>query len=125
GEAEFLIRGEKEGFHTIEFDVDATLDGLVTGPVKVSGSGQGGVLVRNPYFDMTFTAPAVVRKSELFTLFVTVNNISQSLANAVSVTLDSSRLSGAHLVMLATLTIDPFAARDSRLAQLCFNNYPR
>ncbi|HYR28344.1 MAG TPA: hypothetical protein VEU30_07755, partial [Thermoanaerobaculia bacterium] len=28
GEAEFLIRGEKEGFHTIDFDIAATLEGL-------------------------------------------------------------------------------------------------
>jgi len=122
GETEFLIRGEKEGFHTIDFDVEAMLDGLITGPVKVAGSGQGGVLVRNPYFDMTFTAPAVVRNAEHFTLFVTVNNISQSLANAVSVTLDSSRLSGAHLVGPGTLTIDTIAARDSRTLQFQFQS---
>jgi len=33
GQAEFLVRGESEGFHTLDFDIDATLDGLVTGPI--------------------------------------------------------------------------------------------
>ncbi|HEX7421920.1 MAG TPA: hypothetical protein VF505_18690, partial [Thermoanaerobaculia bacterium] len=122
GQAEFLIRGEKEGFHTLNFDVQATLDGLVTGPVHVTGSGQGGVLVRNPYFDMTFSAPAVVRNGEHFTLFVTVNNISQSLANAVSVTLDASRLSGAHLIAGATQTIDTLAVHDAKTLQFQFQS---
>ena len=114
GEAEFLLRGEKEGFHQIDFDIEATLGGLVTGPVTVAGAGSGGVLVRNPYFDMTFTAPAVVRQGERFTLFVTVNNISQSLANDVRVALDASRMSGAHLVGDAMLSIDTLLAGDSR-----------
>ena len=35
------------------------------------------MLVRNPYFDMTFTVPSVVRAGEPFKLFVTVNNIGQ------------------------------------------------
>ena len=48
-----------EGFHTLDFDIAAVLDGLPTGPVTVTGKATGGVLVRNPYFDMTFTVPAV------------------------------------------------------------------
>ncbi len=54
GQAEFLVRGEKEGFHTLDFDVAAILDGLPVGPVKITGKASGGVLVRNPYFNMTF-----------------------------------------------------------------------
>jgi len=120
GEAEFLIRGEKEGFHTIDFDIAATLEGLVTGPVNVTGKGSGGVLVRNPYFDMTFTAPAVVRQGERFTLFVTVNNISQSLANDVRVTLDAARMSGMRLAGDGTQSIDTLLARDSRTLEFEF-----
>src|SRR6266446_5257881 len=55
GQAEFLLRGDHEGYQNLSFDVAATLDGLVTGPIKVTGKAQGGVLVRNPFFDMTFT----------------------------------------------------------------------
>ncbi|MFP5246820.1 MAG: hypothetical protein ACLGH0_09005, partial [Thermoanaerobaculia bacterium] len=120
GEAEFLLRGEKEGFHQIDFDIAATLDGLVTGPVTVTGSGSGGVLVRNPFFDMTFTAPAVVRRGESFKMFVTVNNISQALANDVQVTLDGARMSGARLVGDTTKQIDTLQPRDSRMLEFDF-----
>ena len=61
GQAEFLIRGEKEGFHALDFDINAMLEGLPVGPVTVTGKASGGVLVRNPYFDMTFTVPVGAR----------------------------------------------------------------
>ncbi|HET8775704.1 MAG TPA: carboxypeptidase regulatory-like domain-containing protein [Thermoanaerobaculia bacterium] len=118
--AEFVIRGEKEGFHNLTFDVSATLDGLATGPVTVSGVAAGGVLVRNPYFDMSFTVPAVARQNEQFKVYVTVNNISQSIANDVRVTIDAARLSGAHLVGDATQTIDTLRGRDSRTLEYTF-----
>ncbi|MEA2465193.1 MAG: large repetitive protein, partial [Acidobacteriota bacterium] len=118
--AEFVIRGEKEGFHNLTFDVNATLDGLATGPVTVSGVAAGGVLVRNPYFDMTFTVPAVARQNEPFKVFVTVNNISQSIANDVRVTLDAARLSGARLVSDPTQSIDTLRGRDSRTLEYTF-----
>lgn len=95
GQAEFLIRGEKEGFHTVDFNIHATLDGLVTGPVGISGTASGGVLVRNPYFDMAFTVPGIVRKGETFKVFATVTNISQALANQLTVSLDQAATSGA------------------------------
>ncbi|MEO8379455.1 MAG: carboxypeptidase regulatory-like domain-containing protein [Acidobacteriota bacterium] len=120
GEVEFVLRGEKEGFHQIDFDIEATLEGLVTGPVTVKGAGSGGVLVRNPYFDMTFTAPAVVRQGEPFKLYVTVNNISQSLANDVRVTLDGARMSGARLGGDATKSIDTLPARDAKTLEFDF-----
>jgi hypothetical protein len=120
GEAEFLLRGEKEGFHQIDFDISASLQGLVTGPVTVTGSGSGGVLVRNPYFDMTFTAPAIVRQGEPFKMYVTVNNISQALANDVQVTLDGARMSGARLVGDTTKSIDTLQPRDSRMLEFDF-----
>ncbi|HEX2060055.1 MAG TPA: carboxypeptidase-like regulatory domain-containing protein, partial [Thermoanaerobaculia bacterium] len=120
GEAEFLLRGEKEGFHQIDFDIAATLDGLVTGPVTVTGSGSGGVLVRNPFFDMTFAVPAIVRRGEPFKMFVTVNNISQALANDVQVTLDGARMSGARIVGDTTKSIDTLQPRDSRVLEYDF-----
>lgn len=118
--AEFVIRGEKEGFHNLNFGVEATLDGLATGPVTVSGVAAGGVLVRNPYFDMSFTVPAVARRNEPFKVFVTVNNISQSIANDVRVTLDAARLSGARLISDATQTIDTLRGRDSATLEYTF-----
>ncbi|HSF38175.1 MAG TPA: hypothetical protein VLT87_00195, partial [Thermoanaerobaculia bacterium] len=97
GQAEFLIRGEKEGFHPIDFDIHATLEGLATGPVDITGRASGGVLVRNPYFDMSFTVPGVVRKGERFKVFATVTNISQALANDLSINLDAASTSGAQI----------------------------
>jgi len=52
GQAQWTIRGDKEGYYTIGFNIGATLEGLPTGAVNLTGTATGGVLVRNPYFDM-------------------------------------------------------------------------
>ncbi|MBZ5508478.1 MAG: Ig-like domain-containing protein [Acidobacteriia bacterium] len=109
GQAEFILRGEKEGFHQISFNIQGILEGLATGPVGVSGLAQGGVLVRNPFFDLTFAVPAIVRNGEQFKVYVTVKNLSQSIANAVNLTIDSSRLSGATLLSDPTQFINTIA----------------
>lgn len=98
GEAEFLIRGEHEGFHTIDFDIRAELNGLVTGPVRIKGKASGAVLVRNPYFDVTFTVPGVVRDQEPFSVFVTLTNLGQGLAQGLNISLRQNAMSGALLV---------------------------
>ena len=46
--------------------------GLPVGPVALEGSAHGVVLVRNAYFDVTFTVPTVVRADEEFSVFATV-----------------------------------------------------
>ena len=117
GQTEFVLRGEEEGFHEVAFDIAAVLDGLVTGPVEVTGTATGGVLVRNPYFDLSFTVPSVVRDGEPFSVFVTVTNISQSLANDVSLTLDASRLSGARQSGPLTQSVDTLRPQDSALLE--------
>ncbi|MGE0454288.1 MAG: carboxypeptidase regulatory-like domain-containing protein [Vicinamibacteria bacterium] len=119
GQAEFLIRGEREGFHPLSFDISASLLGLPVGPVRVTGKAQGGVLVRNPYFDVSFTVPATVRRSEPFKFYVTVTNIGQGIGNDVSVTLDASRMSGAHLVGAGTQAIATLRQGDA--ATLAFD----
>ena len=90
GQAEFLLRGEKEGFHTINFDINATLEGLPIGPVPVKGKASGGILVRNPFFDLSFAVPSIVRKGEKFKVGVTVSNIGQGAANDVHLSLEHS-----------------------------------
>ncbi len=97
-QAEFLLRGEKEGFHPISFDLSAQLVGLPIGPVTVKGKAAGGVLVRNASFNVTFTVPSVVRFGEEFTLRATVTNISKSIGNNVKVTFTPGSLSGAILL---------------------------
>ncbi len=81
GQAEFLLRGEKEGYHTLDFDIAAMLDGLPVGPVRVTGKASGGVLVRNARFDMAFTVPTVVRQNERFKIYTTISNIGEGNAN--------------------------------------------
>ena len=97
GLAEFTVRGDREGFHTVEFDIRARLEGLPVGAVRLKGHASGGVLVRNPYFSMTFTAPSVVRSEERFSLFATVTNVGQSAANVLTLRLDDAALSGLEL----------------------------
>jgi Bacterial Ig-like domain/Carboxypeptidase regulatory-like domain len=97
GQAQWTIRGDKEGFQTINFDIAATLDGLPTGSVALKGTASGGVLVRNPYFNITFSVPGVVRKGELFNVFATVTNTSQVAANNLTVNFDNSSISGVTL----------------------------
>src|SRR5258707_1946912 len=113
GQAEWTIRGDKEGYNTISFDINATLEGLPTGPVALTGTAEGGVLVRNPYFDMTFTVPGVARKGELFNVFATVSNISQVAANNVSVNFNQGSISGVALVSSPSPVIQTLNPGDS------------
>ena len=122
GQAEFLLVGEKEGFHTFSIDIGATLDGLATGPVTLEGKASSGVLVRNPYFDLSFVVPSVVRQREQFRVFVTVTNIGQGIANDVSVTLDESRMSHARLLGDATQRIVTLMSGDSKTLEFLFES---
>ncbi|MGH2689552.1 MAG: hypothetical protein ACRDKW_12190, partial [Actinomycetota bacterium] len=122
GQTEFVVRGEVEGYHRIDFDIKATLDGLPVGPVAVKGKATGGVLVQNPFFNMTFTVPSVARRNELFKLFVTVNNIGKGVANDVSVNLDASRMSGVDLVGEGSKRIATIPPGDSKVVEFDFRS---
>ena len=113
GRAELTLRGEREGRHDVDFDIRAQLDGLPVGPLPLEGSAHGVVLVRNAYFDVTFTVPTVVRADEEFSVFATVTNIGQGTGNDVKMTLDGARLSGARLVSAGTQTIDKLGPGDA------------
>jgi protocatechuate 3,4-dioxygenase beta subunit len=92
GQAEFLVQGKQEGYYHLDFDIRAQLDGLPIGPVTISGKASGAVLVRNPYYDMTFTLPSVVRADEPFTLYATITNIGQGIGNDITVAIDAAAL---------------------------------
>jgi hypothetical protein len=113
GQGEWTIRGDMEGYYTINFGIAATLEGLPTGPFQLAGTATGGVLVRNPYFDMTFTVPGVVRKGELFNVFATVTNISQAAANNLTVNFNQGSTSGVTLVSPPQPVISTLNAGDS------------
>ena len=57
-------------------------------------------------FNMTFSAPATVRVGDDFTPFITVTNISDALANLVSVSFNQAQLAGATLLSAPSQTID-------------------
>jgi hypothetical protein len=97
GQAQWTIVANSEGFYSVNFGINATLEGLPTGPINVTGSANGGLLVRNPYFNMTFAVPGVVRSGELFNVYATVTNISQAFANNLTVAIDAASLSGVTL----------------------------
>ncbi len=122
GRAELVLRGELEGRHDVDFDIRAELDGLPVGPVPLEGGAHGVVLVRNAYFDVTFTLPTVVRADEEFSVFATVTNIGQGTGNDVKMTLDGSRLSGARLLSAPTQTIASLVPGDAATLEYRFRS---
>ena len=97
GEGDLLLEGLKEGGHTFDVEIGATLDGLPSGPVKLTGHAAGAVFVRNPTFAVTLAHPRTIRSGETYQLFATVTNTSRTAANLVSVNLDPLSISGARL----------------------------
>lgn len=85
--AEFIVEGRKEGTHRLLVTIHASLLGLPVGPVPLTGKAIGTVLVRNPRFALTFNHPNVVRAGKTYSLFVTVHNTGQGIANDVHLTL--------------------------------------
>ena len=122
GRGELTVRGEREGQHDVDFDIRAQLEGLPVGPVALEGSAHGVVLVRNAYFDVTFTVPTVVRADEEFSVFATVTNIGQGAGHDVKVTMDAARLSGALLLSAGTQVIDRVGPRDATTLEYRFRS---
>jgi len=122
GQTQWTIVANSEGFYSVNFGINATLEGLPTGPVPLTGTAMGGLLVRNPYFDMTFTVPSVVRSGEMFNVFTTVTNISQAPANSLTVSLDAASLTGMTLVSTPPPPIDTLAAGDSVTLKYTFKS---
>lgn len=120
GQAQWTIVANSEGFYTINFGINATLEGLPTGPVSLTGSASGGLLVRNPYFNMTFTVPGVVRSGEPFSMYATVTNTSKAIANNLTVAIDAASLSGAKLISGPTSPIPTLNPGDSTTMQFQF-----
>jgi len=113
GQAEWVLVGNGEGFHKIDIALGATLDGLPTGPVKVKGAASGGVLVRNPFFDVTFTVPSVVRDGETFKAAITLNNIGQGDGHDVRIRIIDAQVSGLQLLSDAEQSVLQIAAGEA------------
>ncbi|MBK8001598.1 MAG: carboxypeptidase regulatory-like domain-containing protein [Verrucomicrobia bacterium] len=97
GQAEFLVEGLQEGLHVMDLDLEATMDGLAAGPVRVKGKAAGSVLVRNPRFSMAFSHPRTVRVGEPYEASVTLLNTGITPANLVQISLNKNSISGARL----------------------------
>lgn len=97
GQASFLLEGLKEGLHPVNFDLEAMLDGLPSGPIKVRGEVSGAVLVRDASFAVTFTHPSVVRAGNDYDLGMTIYNSGQTDINGAFAQLPPTSISGAGL----------------------------
>lgn len=117
GQGEFLLEGLREGAQSFDMQIDAVLDGLPSGPLRLSGKAAGAVLVRNPEFFITLSHPRTVRSGEPYQLYATVTNTSANTpANLVSVSLDRRAVSGAQLVSDETVTFPTLMPGDSATA---------
>jgi hypothetical protein len=120
-EGEFLVEGLKEGAHLFDLEINATLFGLPSGPVRLQGQAAGAVFVRNPTFAVTLAHPRTIRAGEQYDLYATVTNTSQSPANLVRVNLEPLGISGAQLLtdpMVEFETIAPGQAVTARFRLL-------
>ncbi len=97
GQASFLLEGLKEGLHPINFYLEAMLEGLPSGPVKVKGEVAGAVLVRDASFAVTFTHPSVVREDNDYDLGMTIYNSGPTDIQGAFAKLTPASISGAYL----------------------------
>ncbi len=98
GQGTFLLEGLKEGLHPISFDLEAMLEGLPSGPVKVTGEVPGAVLVRDARFAVTFTHPGIVRAGNEYDLGMTVYNSGPTDINGAFAQLPPNSISGAEFI---------------------------
>jgi protocatechuate 3,4-dioxygenase beta subunit len=98
GQATFLLEGLKEGLHTVNFGLEAELDGLPGGTIHVSGEVPGAVLVRDASFAVTFTHPSVVRAGQEYDLAMTVYNSGSRDILGAFARLTGNSISGAELL---------------------------
>ena len=59
GEASYLVQGREAGTHLVYFDLEGVLEGLPTGPQRVTGQAQGAVAVRDPTLQVRISHPEV------------------------------------------------------------------
>ena len=98
GQASFLLEGLKEGLHKVDFDLEAMLEGLPGGPIKVRGEVAGAVLVRDASFAVTFTHPNVVRAGNEYDLGMTIYNSGQTDIQGAFAQLPGTSIRGAEFV---------------------------
>lgn len=98
GQAGFLLKGLRQGLHTVDFELKAVLEGLASGPLNIAGRVSGAVLVRDPSIAITFTHPSVVRKDQEYDLSMTLFNQSSRDLQGALAQLSQGSISGATLL---------------------------
>jgi hypothetical protein len=116
GNSEFLIEGRRQGIHTVDVKITATLNGLPGGPVQLQGRAVGVLEVRDPTFALTFNHPRTVSTGEEYDFFITVSNISDTPANFVSLNLLKRSISGAELLSDENVPVETILPGDSATA---------
>ena len=105
--ATFHPIGNREGSQPLDFLIAGQFEGGdLRDPVAISGVAHGKVLIQDPTFSLLLVHPDVVRCGQSYTLEAHLTNTSQTLANAVSITIDKARLGGVQLLSDATQQVD-------------------
>ena len=116
GQGELLVEGLQEGLHVMELALRAKLDGLAGGAVDITGKAAGSILVRNPKFSMAFTHPRTVRTGEPYEAVVTILNTSSTVANLVSIELNSNNISGGILESASRVELGTIVPGETKSA---------
>jgi hypothetical protein len=110
----YELIGNLEGSHPLDFQISGQFEGGgLERPVAISGTARGRVLVQNPNFNLMLVHPDVVRRGQTYTLEAHLTNTSQTIANAVSLSIDKARLTGAQLIGEATQRVDTLLPGES------------
>ncbi len=95
GQAEFLIRGEREGYHTIDFDIRALLEGLPGRARPRHGLGKWRRARPQSVLRRDLHRPVGRAPRRAVPVPGHRHEHGQGMGNDVNVTLDQSRMSGA------------------------------
>ncbi len=116
GNADFVVEGLRSGTFEVPIDVNATVTGLPAGPLALSATTSGSVIVRHPSFFVALDHPDTIREGEAYTITAAVTNTSGTAANQVSLAIDQNALSGAQLLSDPVVALGEIAPNDTSLA---------
>ncbi|MBI3132602.1 MAG: carboxypeptidase regulatory-like domain-containing protein [Acidobacteria bacterium] len=112
--ATYYLEGMKEGAYPLDFKIEGQFEGGDLGePIPILGTASGKVLVRNPNFSLVMVHPDIVRKGETYTLEARLTNTTETIANAVSLTIDQARLANVKLISEPTQSVNTLGPGES------------
>ncbi|MEO1085091.1 MAG: hypothetical protein AAFY88_12695, partial [Acidobacteriota bacterium] len=96
GNAAWTLEGLKPGTHAVFMDITGDLVRPGREPLPVLSRAQAAVEVVDARFNMVFNHPDTVREGEEYTLFVTINNLSQVAQNLITIEIRDENMTGAY-----------------------------